>query len=287
MVVRQAPACGPEGCHLGGRAGAGRLPDRRLREGQPGPPSSRHDHPGRGAVGARLPPRHARRHPHSPPDRVEPTGAGAPPPGALRLLPRLRALPGLRRDRQALRSWSRYWRTCAIAATSRPAWPLCSCSSRWRPHPREGWIRRLGKRWLKLHRLVYPAAALGVLHFYWKVRADTFWPLLAALALAVLLAARSPSIGLAHAPRPAKPRRQGGVAAAYARVHHIAVRDNHTSIRHCDPVDSGDPGALRDLGRALLATLAAVAHLRGPTRPMRRRGAGAGARRRARGARGG
>lgn len=63
--------------------------------------------------------------------------------------------------------------------------PLAATSTR-------GWIRRLGKRWLKLHRLVYPAAALGVLHFYWKVRADTFWPLLAALALAVLLAARSP-----------------------------------------------------------------------------------------------
>ena len=65
--------------------------------------------------------------------------------------------------------------------------PLAATSTR-------GWIRRLGKRWLKLHRLVYPAAALGVLHFYWKVRADTFWPLLAALALAALLAVRSPSM---------------------------------------------------------------------------------------------
>lgn len=65
--------------------------------------------------------------------------------------------------------------------------PLAATSTR-------GWIHRLGKRWLKLHRLVYPAAVLGVLHFYWKVRADTFWPLLAALTLAVLLAARSPSM---------------------------------------------------------------------------------------------
>ena len=53
-----------------------------------------------------------------------------------------------------------------------------------------GWIRRLGKRWLKLHRLVYVAASLGVLHFYWKVRADTFWPLVAALTLAGLFAVR-------------------------------------------------------------------------------------------------
>ena len=53
-----------------------------------------------------------------------------------------------------------------------------------------GWIRRLGKWWLKLHRLVYVSASLGVLHFYWKVRADTFWPLVAALTLAGLFAVR-------------------------------------------------------------------------------------------------
>ena len=54
----------------------------------------------------------------------------------------------------------------------------------------KGWIRRLGKRWRRLHRLAYAAAALGVLHFFWKVRADTFWPLVAAVALAVLLGVR-------------------------------------------------------------------------------------------------
>jgi sulfoxide reductase heme-binding subunit YedZ len=55
-----------------------------------------------------------------------------------------------------------------------------------------GWIRRLGRRWQALHRLVYPAAALAVLHFYWKVKADTFWPLVAAATLGVLLLARLP-----------------------------------------------------------------------------------------------
>ena len=53
-----------------------------------------------------------------------------------------------------------------------------------------GWIRRLGRRWQRLHRLAYVAAALGVLHYYWKVRADTFWPLVAAVTLAGLLAIR-------------------------------------------------------------------------------------------------
>jgi sulfoxide reductase heme-binding subunit YedZ len=56
----------------------------------------------------------------------------------------------------------------------------------------KGWIRRLGKNWLKLHRLVYFAAGLGALHFYWKVKADTFWPLVAVAVLSILLLARVP-----------------------------------------------------------------------------------------------
>jgi sulfoxide reductase heme-binding subunit YedZ len=55
-----------------------------------------------------------------------------------------------------------------------------------------GWIRRLGKRWQRLHRLVYVAAGLGALHFYWKVKLDTFWPLVVVAILAILLLARIP-----------------------------------------------------------------------------------------------
>ena len=54
----------------------------------------------------------------------------------------------------------------------------------------KGWIRRLGRRWQRLHRLAYVAAGLGVLHYFWKVKGDTFWPLVAALTLAALLAVR-------------------------------------------------------------------------------------------------
>ena len=54
----------------------------------------------------------------------------------------------------------------------------------------KGWIRRLGKRWQKLHRLAYVAAGLGVLHYFWKVKGDTFWPLVAAATLAGLFAVR-------------------------------------------------------------------------------------------------
>lgn len=53
-----------------------------------------------------------------------------------------------------------------------------------------GWMRRLGRRWQSLHRLVYPAAVLGVWHYYWQVKLDTVEPTIYALILAALLGFR-------------------------------------------------------------------------------------------------
>ncbi|MBX3711190.1 MAG: protein-methionine-sulfoxide reductase heme-binding subunit MsrQ [Lysobacter sp.] len=50
-----------------------------------------------------------------------------------------------------------------------------------------GWIRRLGKRWAVLHKLVYAIAVLAVLHFWWLVKSDIREPALYAGILAVLL----------------------------------------------------------------------------------------------------
>ncbi|WP_298575602.1 protein-methionine-sulfoxide reductase heme-binding subunit MsrQ [uncultured Luteimonas sp.] len=50
-----------------------------------------------------------------------------------------------------------------------------------------GWMRRLGRRWGQLHRLVYAIAALAVLHFWWIVKSDYREPLLYAAILALLL----------------------------------------------------------------------------------------------------
>ena len=55
-----------------------------------------------------------------------------------------------------------------------------------------GWIRRLGKRWTKLHYLVYVSAGLGVLHYLWVVKADTRDPLIYGAILAALLLLRTP-----------------------------------------------------------------------------------------------
>lgn len=48
-------------------------------------------------------------------------------------------------------------------------------------------MRRLGRRWQRLHRLVYPAAILGCTHFYWQVKADIREPLVYIAVLAALL----------------------------------------------------------------------------------------------------
>ena len=51
-------------------------------------------------------------------------------------------------------------------------------------------VRRLGKNWKKLHRLVYLITGLGVLHFLWLVKADYLEPGIYALIAAVLLVQR-------------------------------------------------------------------------------------------------
>lgn len=54
-----------------------------------------------------------------------------------------------------------------------------------------GWIRRLGgKGWQRLHRLVYPAAIGGVLHYLWLVKKDVRDPLYFAVALGIILSIR-------------------------------------------------------------------------------------------------
>ena len=53
-----------------------------------------------------------------------------------------------------------------------------------------GMIRRMGRQWTRLHRLVYAAAVTAVIHFWWVVKADFREPRLWALALTALLVFR-------------------------------------------------------------------------------------------------
>jgi sulfoxide reductase heme-binding subunit YedZ len=82
-----------------------------------------------------------------------------------------------------------------------------------------GMMRRLGRRWQTLHRLVYVIAVLGVWHFYWQVKRDVREPLLYAGILALLLGYR--------------------VLRAIARRLAAATRAMHsTPARPADPVTS-------------------------------------------------
>ena len=54
----------------------------------------------------------------------------------------------------------------------------------------KGWIRRLGRRWQVLHRLVYVSAIAACLHFIWKVKVVIGEPVYYAAILGVLLAFR-------------------------------------------------------------------------------------------------
>jgi methionine sulfoxide reductase heme-binding subunit len=65
-----------------------------------------------------------------------------------------------------------------------------------------GWIRRMGgKRWQKLHRLIYLSAAAGVVHFIWLVKADLRRPLTYGAFLFILLGYRLTTWLLGHRAR--------------------------------------------------------------------------------------
>lgn len=51
-------------------------------------------------------------------------------------------------------------------------------------------MKKLGKNWIQLHKLIYPIAILGVLHYWWLVKKDISQPMLYALILTSLLGFR-------------------------------------------------------------------------------------------------
>lgn len=62
-------------------------------------------------------------------------------------------------------------------------------------------IRRLGKRWITLHRLVYVAAAAAIVHFFWLVKADLREPAIYAAVFAILIVVRAPAFRRARTSR--------------------------------------------------------------------------------------
>jgi methionine sulfoxide reductase heme-binding subunit len=73
-----------------------------------------------------------------------------------------------------------------------------------------GWQRRLGRRWKQLHRLVYFAVPLSVLHYFWLERDIKDWVLVYAVLVAVLFIIRFPSVRQALARRRQRPQTLAG-----------------------------------------------------------------------------
>jgi len=69
-----------------------------------------------------------------------------------------------------------------------------------------GWIRRLGRRWQLLHRLIYLSAIAAAVHYLWKVKIMGGSPVYYALIVGALLAFRIGWQVWARRPQPAAPR---------------------------------------------------------------------------------
>ena len=71
----------------------------------------------------------------------------------------------------------------------------------------KGWIRRLGRRWTVLHRLIYMSGIAAVFHYLWKVKVATGSPLYYAALVGILLAFRLGWHLFRSQPSAAKPAR--------------------------------------------------------------------------------
>ena len=78
--------------------------------------------------------------------------------------------------------WKRPFITAGIVAFLAMV-PLAITSTR-------GWIRRLGRRWQLLHRLIYLSAIAAAVHYLWKVKVMVGSPVNYAMLVALLLVFR-------------------------------------------------------------------------------------------------
>jgi sulfoxide reductase heme-binding subunit YedZ len=57
-----------------------------------------------------------------------------------------------------------------------------------------GWMKRLGKRWKRLHQLIYIVGLLVIVHYVWLVKSDIRVPLIYGGIILLLLIARIPAV---------------------------------------------------------------------------------------------
>jgi len=102
----------------------------------------------------------------------------------------------------------------------------------------KGMQKRLGKAWKKLHRWVYAAGLLAVVHYIWVVKVPFGKPTLYAFILAILLIARVPSVrtwlsGLR--PKKVAPKPVGRPAGSARKEPKIAAQPSATAVVESPP----------------------------------------------------
>jgi sulfoxide reductase heme-binding subunit YedZ len=70
-----------------------------------------------------------------------------------------------------------------------------------------GWIRRLGRQWIVLHRLIYVSAVAAAVHYLWKVKVMVGPPVYYAVGIAFLLGFRL--VWQIRSAKPVRPQRVG------------------------------------------------------------------------------
>jgi sulfoxide reductase heme-binding subunit YedZ len=95
----------------------------------------------------------------------------------------------------------------------------------------KGWQRRLGRRWGKLHKLVYPIAILAVVHYWWQVKLDAADPFFYAFVLTALLGYRGKH-WLALRRQRSSVNAKPAVATAYQSVEPPQARAEPGGQRH-------------------------------------------------------
>jgi methionine sulfoxide reductase heme-binding subunit len=89
-----------------------------------------------------------------------------------------------------------------------------------------GWMKRLGKNWKRLHRLVYLAGALVVVHYAWAVKSDIRQPLLFGGLVALLLFLRLPQVRRAASKTRGIWKRKGWLSGQVFRKQEPGVDDH-------------------------------------------------------------
>lgn len=98
--------------------------------------------------------------------------------------------------------------------------PLAATSTSWA-------IRRMGGRnWQLLHRVIYLSAAAAVVHFWWKVKADTRQPMIYAAILCILLLYRVVAWDLHRRARKAGARVQSPKVQRLAKTIGVGPRED-------------------------------------------------------------